>query len=87
MGKQLLYYPQEHSCDVPKVPENKRANIISGVTGLQALLFGMAGINPMLDGSIEINPHPLEEGSVEINGFIFRNRRIDLKFQPGFEGN
>lgn len=83
MGKQLLYYPQEHSCDVPKVPENKRANIISGVTGLQALLFGMAGINPMLDGSIEINPHPLEEGSVEINGFIFRNRRIDLKFQPG----
>lgn len=82
MGEHLLYYPQEHDCDVPRVPSHKRSNIIAGVSGMQAILFGMAGIRPAMDGSIEIMPHPPESGKIKINGFRFRDRSIDLELQP-----
>lgn len=36
LGNMAPYIPQEHYCDRPFMPENKRANIIAGVTGLQA---------------------------------------------------
>lgn len=84
MGEHLIYYPQEHYCDIPGVPQNKRANIISGVAGLQAVLFGMAGIKPAPDGSIKIKPDPPEYGFVEISGFKFRNKKIDIFMKPGY---
>ena len=85
MGEKLLYYPQEHYCDKPAIPEmNKRANIIAGVSGLQAILFGMAGIKADFDGKITINPHPPKSGYVEIHNYKFRSYVIDILLKPDF---
>ena len=80
MGEMLPYIPQEHSCDRPATPAHKRANIISGVAGYEAILHGMAGVQPQLDGSLRIAPHPHPDGFVEFTGIRHRGRSIDLRF-------
>ncbi|MDR2751308.1 MAG: hypothetical protein LBC41_11660 [Clostridiales bacterium] len=84
MGEHLLYYPQEHYCDIPAVPPNKRANIIAGTAGMHAVLFGMAGIRILLDGSISIDPNPPKEGFVEISGIKVRDKEMGIFMKPGF---
>ncbi len=84
MGEMLPYFPQEHYCDSPSVPVNKRANIIAGVAGLQAILYGMAGIRQGLDGSLTIDPQPPDEGEIKISGLLFKNKRINLIMKPNF---
>ncbi len=84
MGEMMPYFPQEHDCDRPSMPSNKRANIIAGVAGLQAVLYGMAGFRPELDGSLVLNPQPPEEGFVEMKGFRHRGSIINILLQPGY---
>lgn len=78
LGTMVPYIPQEHYCDKPFMPENKRANIIAGVTGLQAILFGMAGFEIGLDHKILIDPTPAPEGWYEVKGFRYKDKVIDL---------
>jgi hypothetical protein len=82
MGKHLPYFPQEHYSDRPAVPSHKRGNIIAGLTGTEALVFGMAGIKPKLDGTLEIFPQPPHEGSVSISGYRYRDQQIDVHMKP-----
>lgn len=84
MGEHLLYYPQEHFCDIPGVPAHKRANIIAGIAGVHAILYGMAGIKPMFNGGVEISPSVPADGAVKITGFSFRDKRIDLLMKPEY---
>ena len=72
------YIPQEHYCDKPFMPENKRANIIAGVTGLQAILFGLAGFEISLDKGLIIDPAPAPEGWYEVKGFRYRDKTVNL---------
>ena len=83
MGKMLPYFPQEHYCDKPGVPVNKRANIIAGAAGMQAILFGMFGITPNIDGTLRIHPHPPQEGEACVSNFIFRGNTYDICLRPG----
>jgi hypothetical protein len=83
MGRHLPFFPQEHRCDVPQTLGHKRANCISGLGGVEAIIFGMAGLTVGLDGSIELNPSPPPEGTVELTGLKVRGADIDLHMEPG----
>lgn len=81
LGTMTPYIPQEHYCDKPSMPENKRANIIAGVAGLQAVLFGMAGFEIGLGKEITVDPAPapVPEGWYEVKGFPCKGKVIDLR--------
>jgi len=82
MGQHLLYYPQEHFCDKPTSPGHKRANVVAGLTGAEAILFGLIGLQATSDGQLWIHPHPVKEGLIKIQGFGCRNNRIDVELAP-----
>ena len=79
MGKHLIYYPQEHFADKPMAPEHKRANIVSGLAGAEAILFGLTGFQPQYNGQLLINPHLPAHGKIKIKGFIYRNHTFDAE--------
>jgi hypothetical protein len=82
MGEHFPYFPQEHFCDRPSGPgPHRRANIISGLAGAEAILTGLAGIRPRPDGTLEFRPHPVD-GTVELTGLQFRGRTIDVIVSP-----
>lgn len=82
LGQHFPYYPQEHFCDRPMAPHWKRANEIAGFAGCEALLTGMAGFVPRLDGSLWVNPRVPTGGQVEIRGYPFVGRRVDIHTSP-----
>ncbi len=81
MGKYLLYYPQEHYCDKPMSPAHKRANVIAGLCGAEAILFGLVGLQPDYGGALWIDPKTPLEGSVMIRGFGYRQNRFDIELR------
>jgi hypothetical protein len=83
MGEHLPYFPQEHYCDRPAAPAHKRANCNAGLAGAQALIFGMAGVRPQLDGSITYRPVGPPGRCVELRGLVVRGRSIDIEMQDG----
>lgn len=78
MGETLPYFPQEHYCDKPAMPPGKRANIIAGVAGMQSILFGMFGLKCELDGRLVIDPHPPEDGYVQVTDLKYGTMLIDI---------
>jgi hypothetical protein len=84
LGELWPYFPQEHFCDRPASPVFKRANIIAGITGAEAILYGLIGLDPRLDGSLWINPQSALEDKIEIKGYGFRKHFIDVVVAASF---
>ncbi len=82
MGHHFPYFPQETYADRPTTPANKRANAVSGLTGAEAVLFGIIGLQPQLDGSLFIAPQPPPDTTLSLTGYIHRGHRIDLDLAP-----
>ena len=78
MGHHYPYFPQESYADRPQSPPNKRANIISGLTGAEAILFGLFGLQPGLDGSLRICPQLPPGESLTLTGLRYRGHILDL---------
>lgn len=80
LGELFPYFPQEHSCERPAAPpRNRRANIIAGLTGAEAVLLGLAGLRPRIDGSLELAPAAWLPGRLELRGLRYRGHLIDLE--------
>ena len=79
MAYHYPYIPQESHADKPTTPWFKRANIISGLTGAEAILFGLAGITPQLDGQLSIHPHLRPGDHLHIHGFSYRGHELDIE--------
>ncbi|MRG48605.1 hypothetical protein GFS24_26040 [Chitinophaga sp. SYP-B3965] len=84
IGQQLPYFPQEHYCDRPGAPSFKRANVVAGLMGAGAILYGMVGLDPRLDGSLWIHPRSTIKDKVEIKGFSHRNHVVDVELSSTF---
>jgi hypothetical protein len=82
LGRHFPYYPQEHFCDRPQAPHWKRGNEIAGFAGCEAIIAGMAGLEPRLDGSLWVHPQVPAGGGFELLGYPFRGRRVDLRVAP-----
>ena len=84
MGQYLPYYPQEHFADRPSVPAHKRANTIAGLGGAEAIIYGLAGFQPEIDGNLWIDPQPPEKGKIKLEGFMFKGKSIDIEMKPNW---
>lgn len=83
MGQHFPYFPQEHYCDRPGTPPvGRRANIVAGLTGAEAILTGLVGVRPQPDGSLVISPRSTSEGTVTLTGLQFRGHVIDVSVGP-----
>ncbi|MEI6035167.1 MAG: hypothetical protein WCS65_12930 [Verrucomicrobiae bacterium] len=83
MGRHYPYFPQESYADRPQSPPQKRANIISGLTAAEAILFGLFGLQPGLDGSLSIHPHPPEGETITLTGLGYRGHTLDVTLNKG----
>jgi hypothetical protein len=78
------YLPQEIFTDLLRSPEVVEMSLeISAGSGVQSILFGIFGLRPQVDGSLEILPsynHSL--GDAEMTGYKFRCHSYDVVMGP-----
>jgi hypothetical protein len=80
LGEHFPYYPQDHFCDRPAAPpRGRRANVVAGLTGAEAVLTGLAGLRPRPDGALDWAAPSWLPGGVELRGLRYRGHEIDLR--------
>jgi hypothetical protein len=77
------YIPQDAFTDYfGEIPEDMSLEIASG-SGVQAILFGIFGLRPQMDGSLQILPaYHAEMGNAKMAGYHFREHTYDVAMTP-----
>jgi hypothetical protein len=84
MGGHYPYFPQDHYCDRPAAPpRGRRANVIAGLTGAEAVVLGLAGLRPRVGGALDWAPPAWLPGGLELHGLLYRGHEIDVKLSAG----
>ena len=78
MANHFAYYPQTHFCDRPMSVTKERANIVTGLAGAEAILFGLIGFQPQYNGELYINPQLAVNGTISIKDFVYRQHSFDV---------
>lgn len=78
------YLPQEIFTDFLRSPEVVEMSLeISAGSGVQAILFGVFGLRPQVDGSLEILPSYHQKlGDAKMTGYRFRGHSYDVVMGP-----
>jgi hypothetical protein len=78
------YLPQDAFTDfIGDLDEEDMPLEIAAGSGAQAILFGVFGLRPAVDGSLEISPaYHAELGEARMTGYHFRGHTYDVEMQP-----
>jgi hypothetical protein len=77
------YFPQEIFADSPRYPEVEMPLELSAASGVQAVLFGVFGLRPRLNGSLEISPsYHHELGEAQMKDYRFRGHTYGVVMGP-----
>lgn len=82
MGDHLPYIPQEHYADRPAVPAHKRANVVAGLIGAEAVLYGLVGLDPRPDGSLWLDPQLPPGRSLTLRDHRLWGHRVTVRLRP-----
>ncbi len=76
------YFPQEVFTDYLGNPSVEMPLQISAGSGVQAIIHGVFGLHPAIDGTLEIHPfYHKELGLAQLTGYHFRNHTYDVILQ------
>jgi hypothetical protein len=78
-GQAMPYYPQAIRADYRGYRRDGRANLISGATGAEMMIFGLLGLQVGIDGDVTLNPHlPAFAPDLTFSGVQIRRHRFDI---------
>jgi len=74
------YIPQEQFGQYFGTPHVEMAMSLAGAAYAQAIIFGVFGINPRMDGRLEINPSydKIMGPYSNLNGYVFNSQSFDV---------
>ena len=84
--KWTKYFPlitQEVFVDTPRAPEAEMPLELAAGSGMGAVVFGVFGLRPQLDGSLAVSPSYHQElGQARLTGYRFRGHSYDVVLGP-----
>lgn len=77
------YLSQNPAIDSPSQDQSSMPNEISGGAGFEAIVFGLMGVKPHDDGTIEFNPNYFAEvGNCRLTDYNFRGNKYSIIVTP-----
>jgi glycogen debranching enzyme len=81
--KHFPYIPQEIFGDFPGYPKVEMPVALASGSAVQAVLFGVFGLQPQMDGSLTVSPaYHHELGIARMSGYKFRDHTYDVVLGP-----
>ena len=82
--KHFPIVPQEIFGDNPRSPEVEMPLELDAGSAMGAVVFGVFGLRPHLDGSLDVSPSYHQElGQARLTGYQFRGHSYDVVSGPG----
>jgi len=73
------YISQNYRADAPFQDESSMALAISAGAGVEAIIFGLFGLNPQIDGTLDIHPYySYDLGKASLTDYQFRGHSYDI---------